>query len=109
MNMHSAILGCSCVREESLAKGASVAGLQIVVLCFPGAHVLGQFLGQGVLALLGHGVLVRELVLHLIVSRVILLVLLKHFWVVSQVLLIRSPGLICRVCRVVVVSHLEIS
>jgi len=97
------------VLRESLAKSAGVARLQIVVLCLPGAHVLWQLLGHGVLALLSKEILVREVILHLIVGGVVLLVLLKYFWVVGQVLLVRSPSLICRVRRVVVVSHLEIS
>ena len=79
-----------------------------VVLGLPWSHVLGETFGEGALSGLLHGVLILEPEFDLVVLLIILLVLLEHLWVLSQILLIRYPRSINAILVMVYIFQVEV-
>lgn len=79
-----------------------------VVFFLPWAHVFWKFLSKSTLAGLFQWVLVLESGLHLLVLVVVFLVLFEDFRVLSQILLVWSPGSINAIFIVVFVRQVEV-
>lgn len=94
---------------RSLARGTSVSGHKIVVLLLPWRHISGDLSREDLVALLLERVLILGLLLESVILGVILLVLVEHLWIVGQVLLIRSPGLVSLTWGVVGILVIEVS
>jgi len=83
-----------------LARCSSKSGQSGIVLGLPGRHVVGQSTLEWALSRLLEQVLVLEPLSYLVVSSVVFLVLLEHFWVLSKILLIWHPTSVDRVLHV---------
>jgi hypothetical protein len=95
--------------EVSLAWCTCVFGHEIVIALLPRWHVLREAASERVLALLLHGVLIFEALLHLLEASVVLLILAEDFGVLGHVLLIGQPSLIMWISGVLRIADVVIN